>query len=379
MRSKAGPWNEKNRRARALPLQKHIHSSNPATANMKTNSMKLAKRYLVGFAAIAVGFSTLGCETMTSDSAASKKKKKDSSWFSFKKKEYQVPQSMTATWSHDILTLPGKAATRGFGGRFYFYNDKSQSIPVDGDLVVYGFDDTNKQQTTEDLSQANKRFRFTAEQFTTHFSEGELGASYSVWIPWDEAYGAPKKIMLIPTFLTKDGRTVRGAAASLNLPGVSKEQPPEAGVQQASAMLPSSQPNLNGGGQYPTNQPSGLRTTTIQVPSSSLMRQSFAPDAQLPATNIPLNQFGQNSPNTPVSLTPPQFFPPPQEQLIQPSAAAPQSPVTNQNKTSTMGPNGWVSPVYLQPDWSSLSPRSVPNQFQAPASQAAQPSAYPTR
>lgn len=346
---------------------------------MKMNSMKLTNKYLVGLAAIAVGFSAIGCETMTSDSAASKKKKKDSSWFSFKKKEYQIPQSMTATWSHDILTLPGKAPTRGFGGRFYFYNEKTQAIPVDGDLVVYGFDDTNKQQSTEDLSQANKRFRFTSEQFTTHFTEGELGASYSVWIPWDEAYGAPKKIMLIPTFLTKDGRTVRGAAASLNLPGVSKDRPDDGSVQQASAMIPNSQPNLNNIGQYPSSQQSGLRSTTIQVPPSSLMRQSFTPEPQLTSTNMPLNQFGQYPASTPVSLTAPQFFPPPPEQLPQPDAAAPQVPVSNQNKTSTMGPNGWVSPVYAQPDWSSLSPRSAPNQFQAPASQAAQPSAYPTR
>jgi hypothetical protein len=346
---------------------------------MKMNSMKLTNKYLVGLAVIAVGFSAIGCETMTSDSAASKKKKKDSSWFSFKKKEYQIPQSMTATWSHDILTLPGKAPTRGFGGRFYFYNEKTQAIPVDGDLVVYGFDDTNKQQSTEDLSQANKRFRFTSEQFTTHFTEGELGASYSVWIPWDEAYGAPKKIMLIPTFLTKDGRTVRGAAASLNLPGVSKDRPDDFSVQQASALIPNSQPNLNNGGQYPSNQQSGLRSTTIQVPPSSLMRQSFAPEPQLTSTNMPFNQFGQNPASTPVSLSAPQFFSPPQEQLPQPSGATPQAPVSNQNKMSTMGPNGWVSPVYVQPDWSSLSPRSVPNQFQAPASQAAQPSAYPTR
>ena len=349
---------------------------------MKTNAMKLAKKYLVVFAAIAVGVSTMGCESMTSDSAASKKKKKDSSWFSFKKKEYQVPQSMTATWSHDILTLPGKAPTRGFGGRFYFYNEKTQSIPVDGDLVVYGFDDTNKQQSTEDLSQANKRFRFTAEQFTTHFTEGELGASYSVWIPWDEAYGAPKKIMLIPTFMTKDGRTVRGAAASLNLPGVTKDRPNQGTdqglIQQASALIPSSQPNLYNGEQYATNQSSGMRSTTIQVPPSSLMRQSFSPVIPYANANMEFNQFGQNSTNMPVSLTAPQFFPPPQEQLAQPSAAAPQAPVPNQNKMSTMGPNGWVSPVYAQPDWSSLSPRSVPNQFQAPASQSSQPSAYPT-
>ena len=130
----------------------------------------------------------LGCESLTTGSSAGKKKKKDSgSWFTFKKKEYQVPQSMTVTWSNDILTLAGKPPTRGFGGRFFFYNEKTQAIPVDGDLIVYGFDDTFRKHNGEDLGQAEKRFRFTSEQFTTHFSESELGASYSVWIPWDEA------------------------------------------------------------------------------------------------------------------------------------------------------------------------------------------------
>ncbi len=38
--------------------------------------------------------------------------------------------------------MPGKPVTRGFGGRIYFYNDRSQAVPVDGELVVYGFDDT---------------------------------------------------------------------------------------------------------------------------------------------------------------------------------------------------------------------------------------------
>ena len=363
------------------PTSNSAHSSAnvPKIANMKIISTKPAKNHLVKLAMIAVAISISGCESMTSDSTASKKKKKDSSWFSFKKKEYQIPQSMTATWSHDILTLPGKAPTRGFGGRFYFYNEKTQAIPVDGDLVVYGFDDTNKQQSTEDLSQANKRFRFTAEQFTTHFTEGELGASYSVWIPWDEAYGAPKKIMLIPTFLTKDGRTVRGAAASLNLPGISKDQPQDGAVQQASVLMPTSQPSTTDFNTSSPTQSSGLRTTTIQVPSSSLMRQSFTPDSPFAGSNVSANQFGQNSSNPPVSLSAPQFFPPPQEAFAQPNSAAPQAPASSQNRMSTMGSNGWVSPVYAQPDWSGLSPRSVPNQFQAQASQAAQPSAYPTR
>ena len=343
---------------------------------MKINKMKLAKRYLLVLAAVSMAVTSIGCESLTADSAASKKKKKDSSWFSFKKKEYQTPKSMTATWTHDILTLPGKAPTRGFGGRFYFYNEKTQAIPVDGDLMVYGFDDTKKQLKTEDLSQANKRFRFTAEQLTTHFTEGELGASYSVWIPWDEAYGAPKKIMLIPTFLDKEGRTIRGAAASLNLPGVGKEEQNEMPVQQASALMP------NFDSQNTSNPPSGmsgLRTTTIQVPSSSLMRQTRLPESQIPGTNVASGGLDPSLLN-PNNVPPQPFLPPPQAQLPQFESSVTQQPGSSpQNKMSQMNANGWVSPVYSQPDWSRLSPRSVPNQFQAPASQASQPSAYPTR
>lgn len=165
---------------------------------------------------------SLGCASLTSKSDASSKKK-DKSWFSFSKKEYQIPQSINVTWVHDVYTVPGKVPTRGFGGRFYFYNEKSQAIPVDGELMVYGFDDTYGTSDFSNLNSAAKRFKFTAEQLTNHFDEGQLGASYSVWIPWDAAPGDQKKIMLIPTFVAKDGRLVRGSAATLLLPGRTPE------------------------------------------------------------------------------------------------------------------------------------------------------------
>lgn len=160
----------------------------------------------------------LGCASLTSNTET-KGKKKDKSWFSFSKKEYQVPQSMTVTWAYDVYTIPGKIPTRGFGGRFYFYNEKSQAISVDGDLMVYGFDDTHGVSDYSNLGTAAKRFKFTSEQLTNHFDEGQLGASYSVWVPWDAAPGDQKKIMLIPTFIAKDGRIVRGNPATLLLPG----------------------------------------------------------------------------------------------------------------------------------------------------------------
>jgi len=205
------------------------------------------------------------------------KSKEDSKWSLFKKKEYQIPQSMNVTWVHDIISVPGKPPTRGFGGRIYFYNEKSQTIPVDGEVMVYGFDDTLVSHEGVGMDQADKRFRFTPEQFTTHFSEGDLGASYSIWVPWDAAPGAKKKVMLIPTFKSKDGKVIRGNAATLLLPGWSEEEAAgkviqagaslaggnSSGVQLASA---TSQPNAIG---VMEDRP---KTTTIQMPVRAAAR-----------------------------------------------------------------------------------------------------------
>jgi hypothetical protein len=207
-----------------------------------------------------------GCASFTETDT--KKKKKDKSWYSFKKKEYQVPQAVNVTWAYDLLTVPGKPATRGFGGRFYFYNEKTQAIPVDGELMVYGFDDTRGSTDTMDLNQASKRFKFTAEQLTSHFSEGQLGASYSVWIPWDAAPGDQKKIMLIPTFIAKDGKLVRGAAATLNLPGKPRVSESDSISQAAATFTQGQRSVVTQAVQHTPRQP-GVGITTINLPHRS--------------------------------------------------------------------------------------------------------------
>lgn len=221
--------------------------------------------------------SSAGCASLTGD--PSKGKKKDSSWSWFKKKEYQFPQSINVTWSHDIFTAEGKIPTRGFGGRIYFYNEKNQAIPVDGELTVYGFDDTHRNHAGMGVESADKKFKFTAEQFTTHFSESDLGASYSIWIPWDQAPGESKKIMLIPTFKTKEGRLIKGNAASLLLPGPpGSEKFPE--VIQASAKSSNSypSPSLGSPQQLSTQPTSTQRTTTLQMPRHIQSRPQISAD-----------------------------------------------------------------------------------------------------
>jgi len=219
------------------------------------------------------------------------KTKEDSKWSLFKKKEYQIPQSMNVTWVHDIISVPGKPPTRGFGGRIYFYNEKSQTIPVDGEVMVYGFDDTYESHEGVGMDQADKRYRFTPEQFTTHFSEGDLGASYSIWVPWDAAPGAKKKVMLIPTFKSKDGKVIRGNAATLLLPGWSEEEAAgkviqagathanknQQGVQLASATALPMQSGANVLGQTNAMGADALgqerpKTTTIQMPARAAAR-----------------------------------------------------------------------------------------------------------
>lgn len=127
---------------------------------------------------------------------------------------YPNPVKMAATWTPDTLVQTGRTPTRGFGGRIFFYNEKSQPVPVDGTLVIHGFDD----QDASDQRKL-KRFEFTPEQLTRHFGQSDLGASYSVWIPWDAVGGEQRKISLVPSFKTSDGNVVQGIPATVQLPG----------------------------------------------------------------------------------------------------------------------------------------------------------------
>ncbi|MCA9132635.1 MAG: hypothetical protein KDA45_05760 [Planctomycetales bacterium] len=190
-------------------------------------------------AAVAAGLLCLlvvvpACSTWSHNSA-----KSDKSWAITKlwKKEYQQPTSIAVIWSPDTLTMTGKPPTRGFGGRIFFYNQASQAVPVDGELIVHGYRSQPFIGVSEQVH-ADKTFGFTAEQLTTHFSPSQLGASYSIWIPWDAADGFREEVTLIPTFKGTDGTIVQGAPAKLYLPGRSLElgakSPPSGTAQTVS-------------------------------------------------------------------------------------------------------------------------------------------------
>lgn len=138
--------------------------------------------------------------------------------FSFGKKgretaRYPKPVKMAVTWTPDIIVRTGSTPTRGFGGRIFFYDEQNRPVPVEGELAVQAI------ASMGDETQEVKRYAFTPEQFTRYYSQTDLGASYSIWIPWDAVGGDEKKITLVPSFKPTDGGVVQGANSVVSLPG----------------------------------------------------------------------------------------------------------------------------------------------------------------
>src|SRR4029453_7149160 len=159
-----------------------------------------------------------GCKTITPPNWAK-------SWYTAQEpkvveSKYARPVRMAVIWSPALLNTTGQKPTRGFGGRIYFYDAANKAVPVEGQLVVYGYDDT---RVRTDGKTPDRKYAFTPEQFTSHFSETELGASYSVWLPWDEVGGPQLDVSLVPIFTATSGQLVVGESAKNLVPGPTTE------------------------------------------------------------------------------------------------------------------------------------------------------------
>jgi len=146
-------------------------------------------------------------------------------WIGSPEDEPAVPAKVVAVWTDAILHQPDNPPTRGFGGRLMFYSDEfDKSIPVNGTLIVYAFDEEGRRPTD---AKPDRKYVFPTEHFAQHHSKSELGHSYSVWLPWDEIGGPPKEISLIARFLPSEGPPIVGEQTKHFLPGIAKPVPTE--------------------------------------------------------------------------------------------------------------------------------------------------------
>ena len=127
-----------------------------------------------------------------------------------------APTKITTLWTHTILNQTGKKGVRGFGGRIMFHGkDNEKPVRVEGTMIVYAFDETNRVSSVPE-----RKFVFTPEQFDKHYSQSKLGHSYSIWLPWDEVGGAPRKINLLARFEPVEGGMVMSEHSLQILPGI---------------------------------------------------------------------------------------------------------------------------------------------------------------
>jgi len=134
------------------------------------------------------------------------------------KPDPELPERMVATWTDTTLSTVGQSPKRGFGGKLMFFKRGSDDpVRVEGNLVVYAFDETDR---PDHETHPSRRYIFPLEEFIRHESDSTLGAAYSFWLPWDEIGGQQRHISLIAKFEPKEGPVVIGEQTRHLLPGV---------------------------------------------------------------------------------------------------------------------------------------------------------------
>lgn len=139
-------------------------------------------------------------------------------FFDDKDDEVQAPDRVVAVWVDTIKYTQGETPTRGFGGKLMFYHGKEEKpVKVDGDLVIYAFDEDGRKPTDP---RPTRKYVFRAEQFKEHHKpDPKLGDSYHFFLPWDNVGGYQKKISMIVRFQPKLGAVVVGEQTKHMLPG----------------------------------------------------------------------------------------------------------------------------------------------------------------
>lgn len=224
----------------------------------------------------------------------------------------ESPNRILVIWKDAVVRSTSGLAKKGFGGRVYFYGQGEEPIKVDGQLVVYGYDDTEENGS----SAPDRKYVFKRENLESHYDPTELGHAYSIWIPWEEMGGFEKTISLMPFFEPVDGKRISAGMSEITLPGkrpeietVEKTTAPTTVIPYRGArstspkQTPSStskvvyataiESNLGGevefaGGQLEPDDATRDRTHTIDLPDSLQKRIQNAP---------PQKSFGKKQTN----------------------------------------------------------------------------------
>nr|WP_233200448.1 hypothetical protein [Blastopirellula marina] len=277
--------------------------------------------------------------------------------------EYKMPIKMVANWKDTVRYNPNDPTIRGFGGRVHFYDETNKPVRVQGQLTVYGYNDSKSGPF--DPEKPDRKFVFNADQLQSHYSMSKMGHSYSFWIPWDRVGGEQMDITLAPFFRTASGQVLMSEQSRHELPGTVSNSDSASGKEQMSPgeiVLPQvsqvAYENQTFSGQkpqtWPTANNSKLRTTTISVPKSLESKlRSRALNSQATQQNA---TGGQAATQTPMSAYQPPLQQPalqrpiPRSPMSRPAAAY-SSELLHSRAPESMQFNSGVNLQHYQPNF----------------------------
>jgi hypothetical protein len=284
--------------------------------------------------------------------------------------EKGTPVRMVGTWTDTVLSQPGQKSQRGFGGRLMFYGKKEDKpILVEGQLVVYAFDETNRAVTD---NKPTRRYVFPPDQIARRMSKSELGASYSFWLPWDEAGGPQTEVSLICRFEPKGGAVISSEQTRHRLPGTIADAPAlTADGRPAPPKLPEGVPSRPAQPTLESVQASRMHDPNLQLASF----QSAVPNSPVPMSTGALTAETSAVPQHQMATT--TIALPPNYQLPMGTVAAGQLPQQSAGMPpQLMQPHAQAFPIQQQQQQPVVKPMA-PAQQQVPAAVNTMPGYHP--
>jgi hypothetical protein len=306
-----------------------------------------------------------------------------------------IPLRVVGTWTDTVLHQPGQKPQRGFGGRLMFYGrDEKEPILVDGQLVVYAFDETCRNPTD---NKPTRRYVFPPDQLPLHMSESEIGASYSFWLPWDEAGGQRTEVSLICRFEPKGGAVITGEQTKHLLPGALAPQ--SATTAQQPPLLPEGVPSrparmtLESLRSAQQHAPGDTQLTSYESPAgpgvvtpAQVQTATLVPERKMSVTSIRVPSNFQVGAGAIGAYVPPLSRPAGNNLVQQPAQSvqlpaaqavpAPATPTTLQ-RPGPFAPRQLARPQFATPQFMSVEPAPVttgmPMTVTHPAAAAAAP------
>jgi hypothetical protein len=227
-----------------------------------------------------------------------------------------------------------------------FYDaEDDKPILVDGQLVVYAFDEAGRAPTD---NKPTRRYVFPPDQVARHMSENDMGASYSFWLPWDEAGGPKAEISLICRFEPKGGAVVTGEQTRHILPGSIPTTSP--GLVSGPPRVPEGVPmrpaqttleGIQAQQNLQQQQPNGVQTAGYEV--------AMNPPATAAASVVPTGAIAPARQMAVTSIALPNNFQLPEGTQVQPISTATGQPTPQRSAQPAVTAVQYQQPQYQQP------------------------------